>query len=571
MLVKNYSNLKERNIFGFDVETYTAKNKFLMGSIYGKDLKRIFWDQDSFISFLERRANTTFRSAYIFGVNMGFDITALLDNTRLLSKLYPIIKNSKMIKAVVKAKNRNLQFLDTFNFLPFSADKWGKILGLNKLEKPSFLGNKPKNNIEKDYLEEYNLMDSKIAYMAGFFLQKGFNALGCNMKITIASTALDLYRRKYIPKTFYKHQLKYLNYLYKGYYGGRCEAIKRGYVENINYYDINSLYPSVMINEYPDPNKFYFRNNINLNEMLDYEGVADVTIKAPDLYIPYLPLRSDKLIFPTGAFRGHYAIFELRNALKLGYEILKIHSAMIYPDRIRPFKDYISDLYKMRMNFKKLGSPMQLLTKILLNSLYGKFSQRIESRETIIPIKEITMEMIRKAQYIEKQENFILLKYPYNYIPSFVNPIFSIYTTAYARHVLYKTLSRYPENIYYYDTDSVFIDRKLETSKELGGWKQELKNEKGIIVKPKMYVLGNYVKCKGVNKITMPDFLSILKGNPVNITRFVKFKEANRRHLTYNEIISFTKDLDLEDTKRKWENAYNHKVLEDSKPIFCEI
>ena len=91
-----------------------------------------------------------------------------------------------------------------------------------------------------DILEKYNIRDSYITYKFAEFLQNNFNKIGGNLKFTIASSSMSLYRKKYLkywilqpPKEIIKQQIN-------GFYGGRTEAFERGYIEDKNYYDINN-------------------------------------------------------------------------------------------------------------------------------------------------------------------------------------------------------------------------------------------------------------------------------------------------------------------------------------------
>lgn len=582
--------VRKYKLWGFDIETFGNDNNFLMGSIVGDDdVDNVFWDKDSMISFIKNNSRKIFNKGYITATNLGFDILALLENSKLFESINPVCRNSRMIyvKIPIDASysrqnsvgvrnivnsHGNLKFIDTFNYAPFSVQKWGAVLKIPKLPKPDFLGKKPKTEDERMQLLEYNKRDSYITYKAISYLQEGFNKLGAELKITAASTSMDLFRRKYLKENFYHPSQNILSYIHEGYYGGRTEAIIRGKVSSLNYYDINSMYPYVMQNEYPHPNSYKYSNNISLSDISNYEGMVKVRLKAPDMQVPYLPCRykikeSTKLVFPVGSFAGVYTFFELRKALQHGYIIEKTYSGIIYFKRFKPFEDFVSSLYDIRKRYIREGSEFSIVPKLNMNSLYGKFGQKNDLKERIIHGNNVTLKMIEDAFYFERVGNFFVFKNPARDIPSFSNPIFSAYTTAYARDVLYDYISRCKDSFFYCDTDSFITKKDFECSDALGDIKKVMSIKEGIIVKPKMYYFDDIAKCKGLRLDGVADFMKLIDSRKGSVKKFVKFKEANRRSLKYNSIIEFDKLINLEDDKRLWAEKFNPDVLQQSQPL----
>ena len=107
-----------------------------------------------------------------------------------------------------------------------------------------------------------------------------------------------------------------------GYYGGGTDVYK-AYGENVHYYDVNSLYPSAMMN--PMPYDLVTPNLIDLsNRSLDsFFGFVKAEIYCPtDMLRPVLPYHSNgKTIYPTGLWTGVYFSEELKAVSKLGYQI----------------------------------------------------------------------------------------------------------------------------------------------------------------------------------------------------------------------------------------------------------
>ena len=586
------TQLTPKRIVGFDIETHGVKNDFLMASVvydkidnqYKTELvEKVFYSQEDLVKeFLD---NTYYkRDCLIFATNLQFDILGAVKKTEHIRRLRPLMREGRMISAKLEndgkefvkshgktyTRRKFLNFYDTMSFANLSVSNMAKILGMAKLEKPSFLGEYPEDKADWKILKEYNLKDSYITFRFAQFLQKTFNDIGCDMKMTIPSTSMDLFRRKYLDRPIKQPRREVLDYLYKGYYGGRTEAIKRGRVENVKLYDINSLYPAAMAYyDYPDANYVYKRVGDVERQIMEYEGIADVTVKCPSMHLPYLPLRDEKLIFPIGEFRGHYTHFELRTALKLGYKLLDTHSSVYYTRTHKPFTGFINDLYGQRLLNKK--SPLQLSYKLLMNSLYGKFGQKYDNDADIRHISSYSPDEFMKV-WNGKNEVKVINDFVYNKvlkdnirgIGAYINPIYSAYITAYARTILYNSL---PEDVYYMDTDSCITKETLETGQLLGEWKLEDDIKECILVKPKMYLKDEVAKVKGASRMDKPHFLQVLDGSIYEYERFVKYKEAIRRELDFNQRLTVQKSMSLEDNKREWPGLFDKDKLQTSKPL----
>jgi hypothetical protein len=241
---------------------------------------------------------------------------------------------------------------------------------LPKLEQPSFLGKRPSTPMENIELIEYNLRDSQITYDFMKFLINSFEDLGATFKITLPSTAMSLFRNRFLKETYYVLDDNILLEQFESYYGGRTEAFKRGKIEDYNYYDFNSLYPSVMESEvYPQPNSLRITNENTTDYIINYDGVSEVDIFIPYMKYPPLPHRTDegRVIFPHGNISGWYTHVELRYCLSLGCKIKKVYKTQYFNESCRPFKDYVNTLYKLRQKYQKQNSPLELVIKLFLN------------------------------------------------------------------------------------------------------------------------------------------------------------------------------------------------------------
>jgi hypothetical protein len=573
MLGKMIRPIKKFKIFGFDVETYGNLNKFLMCSIVGNNLKKVFWNKSAVFDFFEKNSEL-FKDSFIMATNLQFDILALVSDTEYLKRFTPMFRKTNMICANLRLKNNNLlRFSDTMNYSPFSVEKLGSLIKVPKLKKPDFLGKYITDRDKMLELEAYNMNDSAITYLSGEFFQDSFNKMGAELKYTIASASMDLFTRKYISMVYYSPEKRKIKLLLNALRGGRCECVKRGAVKNLKFYDVNSLYPFMMLNEYPEPNKHYFKKRIEKNNIFDFEGVCKADITAPCYYFPYLPFKAtdknmfNKLVFPSGNFSGYYTFFELRKALDLGYGVKNLRNGVIYTKTFTPFKEFVLDLFKKRREYQKVGDNLEYVVKIMLNSLYGKWAQRIENDKTFIHADNISLKMLNDNPDFERIGQFFIfsnksVKYPY-----FSNPIFSIYTAAYARDYLFSLVNKGLKDFYYCDTDSLMTKRDYNTGDNLGELKLSKNIKEGVIVRPKLYDDGEHIKAKGFHKLNKIGFNDLLNGRDIKIVKFMKFKEALRRHKGFNEKVLCSKTANLEDNKRYWREKFNPEILQDSSPL----
>lgn len=578
----------KKPVFGFDIETYNKNKSFYCASLYGDNFQKTFFSKRDIIDFIKSHSKL-FRSSIIAATNLSFDFMGTFYNEPEIKKVSWLWRNSDLIIAslyfhngdFISRKERKrlgirhshkVSFIDTFNYAALSVEKQGQILGIPKLEKPSCLGRLPKDDIERDYLLRYNMRDSEISQKFIKFLYKSFHDLGATPKLTLASTSMSLFKNKYLKETYYRHSINDLIEQFKGYYGGRCEAIGRGYIEGYEYYDFNSLYPFCMTKIFPHPNTLRTTRKPQMSYIRDYEGLSEVTVEAPYMDYPLLPYRHDnKLLFPTGEFRATYTNLELRKALDLGYSIKTIHKIHYFNKECEPFRDFVNDLYRKRKEFKELGNPMEYVVKICMNSLYGKFGQKFQDRDNWIPIPE-TLEDMDKLIHYERVGQFLRIKKGTEEPKAYCIPAFASYVTAYARLHLYDSIIK--TKPIYYDTDSLFTKIKLEESSSLGALKREYGIREGIVVKPKFYgfidTSGNErIVLKGFHKLqTFDKFLSILHKPKAKMIKFVRFKESQRRNLLPNELLEIEKNFTLEDTKRVWPELFNLELFQSSKPRY---
>jgi hypothetical protein len=228
----------------------------------------------------------------------------------------------------------------------------------------------------------------------------------------------------------------------------------------------------------------------------------------------------------------------------------------------RPFDEYVKTLYSLRKSTKK-GDFMNIVYKLLLNSLYGKFAQKFKDR-SMWHINNFTADELQKFTNIELNGDFIRItedRKP----SSFCIPIWSSYVTAYGRIKLYDYLSRCDPLMC--DTDSIITGKLIPESEELGFMKLVDKGD-CTIIRPKFYRFNDDIKLKGCPiRLTKDKFIDILEGKPVKKMIFLKLAQSIRRRKGINEKIELIKEFDIIDTKRVWNDKFDYHLMEDSSPL----
>ena len=312
-------------------------------------------------------------------------------------------------------------------------------------------------------------------------------------------------------------------FIRKSFFGGRTNATKLKYTfkdtEEGKYADITSLYPSVnFYDEYPLGHPEIIEDNFNY-DISNYFGFIDCYVECPtDLYFPVLANKGKKLFFDLNNKRGVWATNELQKAVEKGYVIKEIYKVYHFKNKSTElFKPYISkflkikqessglpdwitkpnkdncvseyeldyilslsqdqrtdlyiDLYHknqgIRMDKHKIvkNKGLRAIAKLCLNSLWGKFGQRVNMPKTeIICDNKKYWDIMFNDKYsnqtfYEIDEERIEMNYKLQdeYIKNDFNTNIAVasFTTSSARLRLYKGLEYLNRQVLYHDTDSI--------------------------------------------------------------------------------------------------------------------
>lgn len=524
---------KNRKLWAFDTEDDSKGRAFLFNFFDG-ETHHTFKKSSEAVRFLTNRTSGEF-----WACNLQYDLVNVFrENLHVLDVTYV---GSRVVSA--KIHGTDVVFRDTLNHWKISVAEMGRRIGLEKL--------KARGRRSRYDDVDYCRRDTEITFKFVAEMDQKYRALGCKLAATIGSTALNYFYEHHHAREFHFLSQDRIEFMLRGYYGGRVEIFHTEPIRgSIRYVDVNSLYPSVMLeNEYPKLNRHRWVSESDFTK----PGMSEVSILAPMMEIPYLPYREGvKLIFPVGYMRGVWTNFEILEAKKLGYKVTNFHRGIEFTSGMyRPFESFVKTLYAKRLESQKESDElMSDSSKLLMNNLYGKFAQGNELTR-LIPFKR---DDLRHGDAIFGGS---ILRNEVGDFPKHTNVIWAAYTTAYARHKLFQIINQCVKACgkpLYCDTDSLIFKshRKIfDDSKALGELKHEGFFNYAHFKLPKLYRLDvggkSKVRAKGVPRDKAEEFFN--KGR-VRFKRPRKLREALRRKLTANEWFFDEKELRHEYDKR---------------------
>ena len=394
--------------------------------------------------------------------------------------------SSAIIVHVTRGKD-TWHCVDSYWLFRDKLSKIGESIGIKKVDEDK---RRTPEEIRRYYAEtplsalvSYNRVDCEILWKAVAEFEREVVSMGGQLQQTIASTAMNLFRRSYMRETIYTSEVAN-QVAIKSYFASRVEVFERD-VEDFKIYDINSSFPASMT--YPQPGNLVAMGADLPDEDSDFcLYVADVTVEVPEMDVPPLPFRTpddSRVFFPIGRWRSWLTSTDVRLAVREGCRIHAVHECYQY----EPFDDfakYATEIYALRSASK---TPFRkLLLKYLLNSLYGKAAESVVKQEMLInpPEEELDrskLQLLQPGVWLREKEVPIAHRHV----------VVSSIITALSRRHLYdyaKMCAQQGKPIYYCDTDSIASKADLPVDeKKLGALKLEKKMSWAEFVAPKIY------------------------------------------------------------------------------------
>lgn len=585
-----------------DVETMGKGNlkpilncqEFTVGELL-KDsgVKEVFYEPNDManriIELIEKEVKRNGRF-YIYGWNIQYDFYAVF---RDYLKESPIINlnNGKQIKYFSyypfmafygkEIKGRFIAqgyFLDMMGFFRMSLKEFGDLIGLKKLEMPE----KPEDVRQ---ILPYLHRDCEITLEGFKRLKEVVNNLGFYPKryLTAGNIAIVSFltwcKKRGISWVFSEkgrtYQGKRINDFRNAFRGGRMECFQTGIFDDCVKLDINALYPYLMKEmDFPDlKNEYYTKDHKRILEVINNNiGIVKCKVKSPDnLKIGYLPIRISNLTFyPIGkTLDGTWTTLELKEAIKLGYELLRIDECIYfdYAD-INPFRGYMEYLWLNRKG--KVGIE-KMVIKLLMNSLYGKWSQyrshneyRFIDRSEYRNYADLGYKFFKTAN-----DKYIMSKVSKAKLPSYANPMISIWITALARDFMYKQLDKFNrEDLIYIATDGIIVKYckeidKLNIGKDIGQFDLEGRGRCKMLGENR-YMFKDEIKIGGIPKRLISE--DILDGKcKVLVPKIVSVKQALSNFGLKDKIGTFSEESLLIGSDCKNNIILPNEILELNK------
>jgi len=245
-----------------------------------------------------------------------------------------------------------------------------------------------------------------------------------------------------------------------------------------------------------------------------YSVVADVIV---DIKEPYIAHKIDgKTCFPIGQFRttvctGVFKLLLESNCIK------QINKIAVY-QQAQAFKKFVDFFGREKELFSKAKDKCGVvIAKYYLNRFYGKFGQKMD---TLLDEENVPVELVEYIPTYNMETGYNGLIISYGGVRRLLEDrnenardalvAIAAHVTEFARMLLWDVMvAAGRQNVYYCDTDSVFVNKKgLQNLKKhkwihpdkLGLLKIEEKTSHCIINTCKDYEFGDAQKRKGIRK-----------------------------------------------------------------------
>lgn len=375
-------------------------------------------------------------------------------------------------------KNNSIILRCSLKFFPMPlANLYPKLSDIKKLPFPyndlisSKLNNKLKDcNIKKlkidpcylnwtlfDYLKLYAKVDVEILLNVLIKFYKFLSKLNINMNHYCYSISYIsiLYFKKFHKLNVLKLAQRDSDLIRRGYFGGRCEVFgNKKSLERVFYFDFRGMYTSVMQESIPYGNYKYEQDP----ETIDLPGFYSISCNVKS-FLPILPLKKNKLVFPEGAVSGIFWHEEIKCALDLNeVSDLKIYYRLVPHNYDQLLKDFSQSLDKMRSesNFN------EVICKIIANALYGRLGMSDNYKSEYLDLQKLIKfhsNIKNSAEFEELNLNEFIVQKTNKRKILYANVGIAASITSKARIKLARAMHEVIETggrLLYCDTDSIF-------------------------------------------------------------------------------------------------------------------
>lgn len=391
----------------------------------------------------------------------------------------------------------------------------------------------------------YNRNDCIILFDAIRRLEDTVLSLGGRLEMTIASTAMGLFRRRYLKREIQTND-KVNEIASDAYIASRVEVFEHE-CEEAEYFDINSSFPFSMT--FSAPGELLGTSKRLKDD--DSIKIVKATVTVNDCDLPPVPYRTPedrRIYFPTGSWSGWFSGVDIQLLEKTGHRIEQIEQVLSF----EPFYDlqaYSEEIYNLR---KVAEGAERVILKYLLNSLYGKFAEgELKEQYLVNPPAEFfdvpdydprtgegkVYKMPGVYSYFERK------KIQHRHVP------IAMHITSLSRQWLYEYMIA-ASKVFYCDTDGFAVPKAdaplYGDSNDLGKLKHEYSIQQAYYHAPKAYAyqkklaegfqgpLQYNVKAKGFSRsvdengdtraLSYADFCGLLEHKEIRVDQFTRVR-----------------------------------------------
>lgn len=588
-------------IYTIDTE-FTEKQELVVASITNEKMKTItFTNKQEIQDYIKKIAYANAKrniNTYIYAHFHKIDLPIYWDlNEVVINKEVPLIAHH-IIKLLEKKRPSKIYFLDTMALfrgsvedIMFLLDKGKKnieftendkkeLIKLRKyLKQKPFKFSKTKNIILEKWIK-YNKQDTKVLMEFLLLIKQKCKENNINVKKLFSAGQIainnilnilaeqpekyEIFENLY-KRVFYQQTKEINEKIHKAYRGPRNQVWNIGNFNQVYYMDLNSAYgwafqnieiPLLKKIEYRFFNKYVpfddFAKKVYLERDIHQIGITKaIMYKKTPLNVGYLSIRwENHSIFPNNPnsiLIGTWTNYEIKKALKEGYEIIHIFECICYPEKIEnPLKPLIDNWYNQRLKSKI----DKFFFKGLITNGIGKFGEIRKDREILIDDASLIEEYTKKGfKVINNQDtnNFVYEKIYKEVTPKYYCPIIPAYITAFTRNQLYSVLKKIPvKHLIQTNTDSImFLENKyikhFNQSNKLGYWKLEKNGVPAKIFAKNSYTLDSEIRISGINKKQSQKQAHLIQADQ-NI-KFTKFKSLFENNKAEEQVRDFKKSM----------------------------
>ena len=258
-------------------------------------------------------------------------------------------------------------------------------------------------------------------------------------------------------------------------------------------FDAVSLYPSAMWDPksiYPKIETGYAYTNDMNNDLVEKfnngkfnQGSAFLKIKyynPKNLIVQHLPIKEKVNKFEVNRMRNGYITqimtsVDIQEIVEIGGKVIQIYEGVIYREnyKVSPFKKVINKLFELQKYKEENNEVMQILVKLIMNSLYGYFL-----RKDILENYQCKSEMWMMTEYDERvldyqkiiHGNFIVKMKDDEGIQDEVKKVntlplqLAVFILSNSKRIMNNFIHAidgfYTNDVYYTDSDSFYIESK---------------------------------------------------------------------------------------------------------------